>query len=145
MALAIWVYWSKLFKFCRVSFSILFLTLRNYISKNSLALWLIWRILWKIVITLKVLALDCSLVWQKYFIYFIYLRFDLMFIGMKEIFYIFYLLTLWLIHGFVWIVFHILGAHLGFDFPGAWLHFDIAAPASSVSHYLLLSDDASQL
>lgn len=24
------------------------------------------------------------------------------------------------------------GAHLGFDFPGVWVHFDIAAPAVSV-------------
>lgn len=27
---------------------------------------------------------------------------------------------------------NIKGAHLGFDFPGAWVHFDIAAPATTV-------------
>ena len=27
----------------------------------------------------------------------------------------------------------ILGSHLGFDFPGAWVHFDIAATAVTVS------------
>ena len=27
---------------------------------------------------------------------------------------------------------YFIGAHLGFDFPGAWVHFDIAAPATSV-------------
>ena len=30
-----------------------------------------------------------------------------------------------------------LGAHIGFDFPGVWMHFDIAAPVESVGIRLL--------
>ena len=33
-------------------------------------------------------------------------------------------------------VLNVLGAHLGFDFPGVWVHFDIAAPVSCVSYCL---------